>query len=276
MQIFEVLELNEFPYMETREVVEGQIVGDVLNETSEQKVILLIDHDTKRIWTFNGPKSSFKVQIYGGILAGMFRQQLKLFYRVYPLNMYSKEDPKFLELLGKSIGGGRAKPIEKKDFPEPSPDKYVGDVSVSNPKINIALEYINQFPQPDDFIRRFMIVGGSIYIDEEITEAFLKEEKYILKPNKLGRLNNGFTFFQDHNYSTRLIIKERNIQGIELFIHEDDTSPVFKIEIPIIYEDKFNKSGSMESLIKAFQIPKNIKLPGGNQIDTQKNINSSK
>lgn len=177
MQIFEVLELHEFPYMETREVVEGQIVGDILNETSDEKVYLLIDHDTKRIWAFNGPKSSFKVQIYSGILAGMFRQQLRLFYRIYPLNMYSKEDPEFQTLLDKPIGGGKAKPIDKNDFPEPTPDKYVGSMAVSNPKINKALEYINEFPQPANFIRRLMIVGGSIFIDEEITETFLKEEK---------------------------------------------------------------------------------------------------
>ncbi len=268
MQIFEVVELFEFPYMETREVVEGQIVGDILNETSNEKVYLLIDHDTKRIWAFNGLKSSFKVQIYGGILAGMFRQQLRLFYRVYPLNMYSKEDPEFQKLLDKPISGGRVISIKKKDFPEPSPDKYVGSMAVSNPKINKALEYISEFPQPDNFIRRFMIVGGSIFIDEEITEAFLKEEKITSKPNKLGRLNNGFTFFQDHNYSTRLIIKERNIQGIELFIDEDDTSPVFKIEIPVIKEDKFSKPGSIKSLIQAFQIPKQINFPEEKAKDT--------
>ncbi len=30
MQIFEVVELQEFPYMETREVAQGQVVGDIL------------------------------------------------------------------------------------------------------------------------------------------------------------------------------------------------------------------------------------------------------
>ena len=83
MQIFEVIELKEYPYMETREVVQGKIVGDILNETSVERVFLLVDHDTKRIWTYNGPHSSFKVQIYGGILAGKLRQQLKLFYMIF-------------------------------------------------------------------------------------------------------------------------------------------------------------------------------------------------
>jgi hypothetical protein len=245
--------------METQEVVQGQIVGDILNETSSNKVYLLVDHDTKRIWTYNGPHSAFKIQVYGGILAGMLRQQLRLFYRVYSLNMYSKEDQEFQELLEKLIGGGRAKRIEKQDFPEPTPDKYVADVSISNPKINTALEYINEFPQPENLIRRFMIIGGAIFTDQEITESFLKEEKTVVEPIKLGRLNNGFTFFQDHNYSTRLIIKDRNIQGIELYVNEGDTSPSLKIEIPVIHEDKFSKPGSINTLIKAFQIPK--KLP---------------
>ncbi|UCC21002.1 MAG: hypothetical protein JSV62_06890 [Promethearchaeota archaeon] len=258
MQIFEVVELLDFPYMETREVVQGQIVGDILNDASIDKVYLLVDHDTKRIWAYNGLKSSFKIQIYGGILAGKLRQQMRLFYRVYPLNLYSKEDPEFQKLLERQIGGGRAKPIEKKDFPEPTPDKYAENISVSNPNINKAFEYINQFPHPDELIKRFTIIGGTIFTDEEVTESFLKEEKTVLKPVKLGRLNNGFTFFQDHNYSTRVIIKERNIQGIELYINKDDKSPTFKIEIPVIQEDKFRKPGSMKDLIKAFQIPKKI------------------
>jgi hypothetical protein len=271
MQIFEVVEIQGFPYMETREVTQGQVVVDILNETSINRVYLLVDHDIKRIWAFNGPQSSFKVQIYGGILAGMLRQQLRLFYRVYPLNMYTKEDHEFQELLEKPVGGGRANPIEKKDFPEPTPDKYVENISISNPKIYKALEYIDQFPPPqhDELIRRFMIISGTIYTDEEITESFLKEEKSSLKPIKLGRLNNGFTFFQDHNYSTRLIIKERKIQGIELFIHKDDKSPAFKIDIPVIHEDKFNKPGSMKSLIQAFQIPKQINFPEETAKDTQ-------
>jgi hypothetical protein len=260
MQIFEVVELLEFPYMETREIVQGQIVGDILNETSVDKVFLLVDHDTKRIWMHNGPYSSFKVQIYGGILAGMLRQQLRLFYRVYSLNMYSQEDSEYQELMKKQIGGGRARSIEKSDFPELTPDKYVADVSISNPKTHQDLELIDQFPPPehDDLIRRFVIVGGTIFTDEEITESFLKEEKTTTMPIKLGRLNNGFTFFQDHNYSTRLFIKERKIQGIELFINKEDKSPVFEIEIPIIQEEKFNKPGSIDSLVKAFQIPKKI------------------
>ncbi len=263
MQIFEVLEVQEFPFMVTKEVVQGQVVSDILNDTNNNKVYILIDHDTKRIWTYYGLYSSFKVQIFSGILAGMFRQQLRLFYRIYTLNMYSRENKEFLELLDKPIGAGRAKPIEKKDFPELTPDKYTGNISISNPNINKALEYVNQIPHPDNLIRRFIVIGDKIFTDEEVTKSFLKEEKVKITPIKLGRLNTGFTFFQDHNYSTRLIIKDRMIQGIEFYINKEDKSPSIKLEIPIFQEDKFNKPRSIDSLTNAFQIPK--KIPEDNE-----------
>ncbi|MHA2393405.1 MAG: hypothetical protein ACXAEX_15800 [Promethearchaeota archaeon] len=255
MQIFEVIELTEFPYMETKEEVDGISVGDIIDDSSFDKVFLLVDHDTKRIWTYNGPQSSLKIQIYGGILAGMLRQQLRLFYRVYPLNKYSKTDKEFQELMNKQIGAGRAKIIQKEDFSGPTPDKYVVNTSIQGPNVKKALEYVEQFPPPENLSRRFMIIGAQIFTDEPITEAFVKEEKTIIKPAKLGRLNNGFTFFEDHNYSTRMIIKDRKIQGIELYVNKDDKPSSLELEIPIIYEQKFSKPGSIKSLTDAFKIP---------------------
>ncbi len=115
-----------------------------------------------------------------------------------------------------------------------------------------------------------MIIGGQIFTDEEITESFLMEEKLIIRPVKLGRLNNGFTFFKDHKYSTRLIIKDRKIQGIELYISKDDKSPSLELQIPVILEEKFNKPGSIKNLIKAFQIPD--LLPGETEVQNE-NVN---
>jgi len=193
-----------------------------------------------------------------GILAGKLRQQLKLFYRVYPLNLYSSDDKKFQEIMVKALGVGRAKPIEKKDFSRPTPDRFNVRTSMSNPNIKKALEYISQLPQPENMIRRFLIIGGQIFTDEEIVVSFLIEEKTIIKPVKLGRLNNGFTLFKDHNYSTRLIIKDRKILGIELFINEDDLSPSFELQIPLIDEEKFSKPGSINDLINAFKNPEQL------------------
>ena len=130
--------------------------------------------------------------------------------------------------------------------------------------------YIDEFPKPDDLIRRFVIIGSQIFSDEEVIETFVKEEKSSMKSVKLGRLNNGFTLFTDHNYSTRLIIRDRKIQGIELFIHKDDTTSPIKLEIPSIYEKKFNKPGSIETLLQAFNIPD--ELPDENEGKEEKGL----
>ncbi|TFG08500.1 MAG: hypothetical protein EU539_02110 [Promethearchaeota archaeon] len=262
MQIFEVLELKEFPYMTTKEVHEGNTVKDVLNSHNEENVFLLVDHDLNRIWTWNGSKSSFKLQIYGGILARKLRQQLRLFYRVYSLNIFSIEDPKYQEILDKDLGGGKAQPVGAEEFVKSRYDTNVRlDIIVST-DINVkkAFDFIDEVPKPEGFERKFFIVGGNIFTEEENVESFIKEEKIVKKPLKLGILNNGFTFFYDDLYSTRLIINERKIQGLELYTKKTEKSKaqVLNLKIPIFQEEKFSKKGEMKSLIDAFEIPSEL------------------
>jgi hypothetical protein len=258
MQIFEVLELEEFPYMITNEILEGGTAGDFINENSSEQVFLLIDHDSKSIYVWNGPKSSFKLQIYGGILAHKMRQQLRLFYRVYPLNIYLEDDQKFKNVMEKSLGGGIAKSIVKEDFVE----KGYGSTSrlditiATNINVNKAIDYVNQIPLPKDFERKFYIIGGNVYAEEEITEAFITEQKIVKKPAKLGVLNRGFTFFSDYDYSTRLVINDRQIQGIELVTRKVDNAKTQSLEskIPIFPEERFAKPGDITNVVKAFKV----------------------
>jgi hypothetical protein len=121
MQIFEVFELEKYPFMETREIVQGEIIADVLNENNFDKVYLLVDHDTKRIWKYYGPKSSEKMRNLRNTLAGMLRHQLRLFYKIYSLNEYSRDDLVFQEIIQKPIKGGRANPIDKRNFSKKKP-----------------------------------------------------------------------------------------------------------------------------------------------------------
>ena len=258
IQIFEVLEVREESYFLTVEVGEGEIVADVINNMNKRKVYILVDNDSKRIWTYNGPDSSFKLQIFGGILAGMLRRQIGIFYRIFPLNKYSKEDPEFQKVMVKAIGLGRAKTIDKKDFSKSAAQRTLGNISIHNPRLSKALENINSNSTPEDFIRIFLIVGGIIYSDEETPKTFLTEEKSSEKLVKMGRLNNGFTFFDDRNYSTRVVVKNRTIQGIELFVHGNDKMPVVHIKSPIIHEEKISNKGDMDKLLAAFQIPDSL------------------
>lgn len=258
MQIFEALELREFPYFLTVDVEEGEIVRDIINDLNSRKVYLLIDHDTKRIWTYNGTNSSLKLQVFGGILAGMFRKQLKLFYRVYSLNLYSKDSPEFQEVMDKPIRAGRARSIDKKDFSDSEMEITGGEMIIQNPRLNKAMENIDLCSKPEDFERIFMIIGGIIYSEEEVPEAMLNEEKSSVNLVKMGRLNNGFSLFDDRNYSTRIIVKNRVIQGIELFVHHNDEMPSLRIKTPIIHEDKISEKGDMEKLITSFEIPDSL------------------
>jgi len=257
IQIFEALEVREDPYFLTVEVEEGEIVADVINNMNSRKVYLLVDHDTKRIWTYNGQTSSFKLQIYGGILAGMLRKQIGIFYRVFALNKYSMEDPEFQKIMVKTIGPGKAKTIDKKDFSKSATQRASANIIIHTPRFNKALENINSYSPPEDFNRIFLIVAGYIYSEEETPKSALSEEESSVNKinNKMGRLNNGFTFFNDRNYSTRVVVKNRSIQGIELFVHENDKMPVIYIKTPIIHEEKFSKEGDMDKLIAAFDIP---------------------
>jgi len=259
MQIFEVVELKEYPYFKTIEISEGTIVKDVINEDNDKKAYLLVDHDKKKIWTYYCPKCPFKMQIYGGILAGWLRVKLKLFYRIFFLNEVPQDSEIFHEVMEKLLGGGRARALEKEDIPEQTLDDPEATVPSIHEFLNInrAFELINEIPPPppEVYSKKFMMIGGNIYREKESTEAFIQENKFEIKSIKMGRLNNGFTFFKDYNYSTRLIVKEKKVQAIELFTLKDDTLPTLELKIPIIYEEKFSKVGSMDDLIDSFQIP---------------------
>ena len=254
-QIFEVVEVREFPYFVTLDIDDVSVVGEVIKDMNSRKVYLLVDHNKKRIWTYNGRNSPFKLQIYGGILAGMFRKQLKLFYRVYALNMYSTEAPEFQEVMLQSVGPGRAQSINKEDFPKSVIDGTVGEIILHNPGLKKAKENINSYAQPEDLKRIFLIIAGNIYSEEDVPEAILKEEQYSTNLVKMGQLNNGFTFFRDRNYSTRIIVRNRTIQGIELYVNSYENLPTLRIKSPIIHEDKISNKGDMDKLMTAFQIP---------------------
>ncbi len=261
MQIFEAVELPEPPYMVAQEVYGGSyletVVKSVLESGKEEKVYLLVDHDTKRIWTYIGCRAPFKLQIYGGILASMMRRQLKLFYRTFPLNAYKKGSSEFQELMNKKIGPGRARGITTEDFKEINPEDVPETELCVHPdlKANVALDYINSLPPVENFHRMFMIVAGHFYTDEEITDSFLQQNKEVLKTTKMGRLNNGFTFFSDNTYSTRLIVKDKKVQGIEMYLDKSTKAPAVEVSVPILFEEKFNRSGDPKDIEKAFQIP---------------------
>ena len=53
-QIFEVLEVREFPNFVTIDIDDVSVVGEVINVANSRKVYLLVDHNKKRIWKRSG------------------------------------------------------------------------------------------------------------------------------------------------------------------------------------------------------------------------------
>lgn len=266
MQIFEIIPLEEYPFLSTEEITDKKKVEEVLlDEENMDKAYLLVDHNLKKIWTYAAPKSSFKLQIFGGVAAQLLRRQLRLFYRVFHLNELSIEDKRFQEVLQTEIKPGRATELQKDTFPERSSEIDIISYMNVQSKLNSrkALEYLDELPHPDGFKRKFLIVGNRIYSQKEESQKFLLEQRTKKKPELAAQLNPGFTFFGGKNYSTRLSIKERKIQGIELFVKEGDQSPPMEINIPVIYKEKFSKSHNVKDLEEAFQIPD--KYPDQNQ-----------
>ncbi|MBD3194294.1 MAG: hypothetical protein GF317_04510 [Candidatus Lokiarchaeota archaeon] len=254
MQIFEAIQLSEYPYMESKEITnyrEGETVGDIIAGNTN-KVYLIVDHNSKRIYTYYGHRSSFKMQIYGGILADMLRKQLRLFYRVYPLNRYSEEDKEYKEIMEQKLGPGRAEEVKAADFPEQTPDNIQLDGSIiKNVKVKNAIEIIEQFPLPKGYKRRFLLIGGNVFTDDEVTKTYIPEKETENKKEKVGRLVNGFTFFDDYHYSTRLIVSQRKIQGVELFIHADEKKSTSELKIPVIYDENVSESRKIKDLENA-------------------------
>ena len=120
------------------------------------------------------------------------------------------------------------------------------------------MDFLKDIPRPDGHEIKFVLIGDNVYSEEEDIETFVKEEKSVKKPIKLGKLNQGFTFFDAESYSTRLVVKNRKVQGIELYVPKDQDLPALKVDVPIIQEDRFTKKGEMDVLINAFQIPESL------------------
>ena len=142
------------------------------------------------------------------------------------------------------------------------------DITVAtNIDINKAIEYINDIPPPENYERKFFLISGNVYTEEDVAESFVQEEKTVKKPLKMGLLNRGFTFFSDYDYSTRLIINDRQIQGMELYIHKKDKSKIqtLELKIPIFPEERFANSGDISNVLNAFKIPEDTSEEGNNQ-----------
>ena len=276
MQIFEVIELKEPPYMETKElfadISKEETVKDLIDN---QKVLILIDHNEKRIWTYYGPKTSLKLQMFGGILARKFRAQLRLFYRISNMNEYSYDDRSIQKIFEQQVGPGRARVITREDYnsytiPGEKATKFTDLCVHTGINKKDAIELLKSIPQPEDFHPKIILIGGDFYSYESELNSYITKIDEIKTIKKLGQIPNGFYFDNTYQYSIRLIIKDGKVQAVEYYIPEDLKVKGEQIKIPIFMEEKFHQPGEMNSIFNSMKIPEKLIEE---QIKEQLNVN---
>jgi hypothetical protein len=271
MQVFEVFELAEPPYMEAKEVF-AETANELINE---DKVLILIDHNEKKIWTFYGSKCSLKLQLFGGILARRFRGQLKLFYRVFNLNEYSLEIKNVQKILEQKVAHSKAVDItpenyEKFSIPGEKVEKVTNLCVHRGLKKKEAIETLKSIPKPTNFISKFIIIGGDFYNYDSEMDKFISEKSEQIKINKIGEIPSGFFFDNAHEYSTRLIIKNGKVQSIEYYVSEESEIMKKSLDVPVFFEERFQTPGDINALLNAFNVPES--LPE-HETETQQEIN---
>jgi hypothetical protein len=55
-----------------------------------------------------------------------------------------------------------------------------------------------------------------------------------------------------------MIVRDKSLQGVELFVREHDKVQKLNLKVPTIPEEKFNKPGHVKDLFEAFQIPESL------------------
>jgi len=125
LQIFEVIELDEPPYMITKQIHRDPFPRVIAKELiDDEKVLILIDHDEKKIWIYHGSKSTKQIQMFGENLAKKFRKQNLFLYRICNMNEYKNNNNIIQKLLNQWVGPGTAKPITRENFNEISRRRF--------------------------------------------------------------------------------------------------------------------------------------------------------
>lgn len=259
MQVFEVFETESSPYMEAKEIF-AETVKDLIDDS---KVLILIDHDDKKIWTYFGTSCSLKLQIYGGILAKKFRSQLRLFYRVININERSLDDKTVKEILERKVGAGRAQAVTSENYdnfsvPGENVEKIINLCVHKGIKKKDAIEQIQSLPKPENHKSKFLIIAGDFFSYESEVKSFVVESDERESIKKIGKMPNGFFFDNSHNYSIRLVIKGNLIQGIEYFVPSEEEVLTEKLEVPIFFEERFKTPGDINTVLKSFNIPEDL------------------
>ncbi len=269
MQIFKVLQS-----METAEILEGTL----RDHLTPNAVLLIVDYDGRKIYFYKGKRARLSLQVLGALVSQDLRRQLKLFYSITEVLGWEPLPEFFAKLLDVTPQKNKAEEIKRpvitehteKDTkqkgektPQTPPESAWGGWKPPGGPIapvhwNIipkdVLKKLQATPPPEGYLRNILQVGGELFSEDSFLEKFVQERKQVIELEKIGALPDGFTLIEGLPF--RLFGTRGQVEAMEYLVPENRVPEVgVRIEVPVLYKDRFLHQRDPALLLNAFKIP---------------------
>ncbi len=260
--------------METQEILEGTL----RDHLTPNAVLLVIDYDGRKIYFYKGKRARLSLQVLGALVAQDLRRQLKLFYSVTEVLGWEPLPEFVAKLLDVAPQKNKAEEIKKpvltepaeKDAkkkgekPEPPPPESLwggwkppgGPIAPVHWNImsKDVLKKMQAAPPPEGYLRNIIQVGGELFSEDSFLEKFVQERKQVIELEKIGGLPDGFTLIEGLPF--RLFGVRGQVEAMEYLVPENRVPQVeVRIEVPVLYKDRFLHQRDPALLMKAFKLP---------------------
>jgi len=274
MQIFKVLQS-----IETAEIPEGTL----RDHLTPNAVLLIVDHNTRKIYFYKGQKARLSLQVLGALVAQDLRRQLKLFYSVTEVFGWEPLPEFLVKLLEVVPQKGKAEEIRKPVVTEPpeSDSKKKKDILTTSPPQPLwggwkppggpiapvhwnvmtkdVLKKMQDISPPEGYLRNILQVGGELFSEDSFLEKFVQERKQVLELERIGALPDGFTLIEGLPF--RLFGVRGQVEAVEYLVPANRVPNVeVRVEVPVLYKDRFLHQRDPALLHKAFHLPSETEI----------------
>lgn len=225
-----------------------ELKGDkpIKSHLASDKVLILIDDDTKKVWIWKGSGAPVRQKFISARVANQIRQERGLTYKTLSIDE-GDESEEFLNSIGvkpkkakrpplpaepkppvapvaipKSVPTPAApapEPVRKPEAPRtqitppaPSPTPSP-DISIVTPLEAEVISKLEKIEIPRGYERELVIVGNEVYAITEYRTIFLGEKKVETKLEKAAKLPEGIFFAE--GYTPRVIVDKGRVLAVE-------------------------------------------------------------
>ncbi len=117
-----------------------------------------------------------------------------------------------------------------------------------------VLKKMQATPPPEGYLRNILQVGGELFSEDSFLEKFVQERKQVIELERIGALPDGFTLIDGLPF--RLFGVRGQVEAMEYLVPENRVPQVeVRIEVPVLYKDRFLHQRDPALLLKAFKLP---------------------